>query len=193
MLLFSTLLAAAAMQGAASDVTDVVIVNVRPSRITALLDKDVAGDCILRPLDKESKVRIVGPSNARRELVNWIKLFDVKPVTVCLAVQVVSKIDKVDYRLNLSVRNNETFSFTESSTGVRVALMPRLNGDGTVTLYSTLSCGSFKYEGTVRMKQGQFATVLTEGPLGKCSVSDTLSLPDYPTPSLIVSPTLPAP
>jgi hypothetical protein len=191
MLLLTTIVAALAMQGSATSITDVVVNNVRPSKITIKLTKDVLGPCDVKPLDEQGMIRITGPADERQALVNWISVFDVKPVPVTLAVTVASKIDKVDYRLTLTVANNETFTFTETTTGVQTTFTPRINGDGTITLYSQLALGTNRLKVVDRVKAGQFVILRLDG-VGDTRVSSSkLVDPESVGPVVTVSPSLP--
>jgi hypothetical protein len=166
-----TLVAAIALQAAPAETTDVSIWNRRPSRIAALLTQPgnvVPKGCRIEARDLESKIRLYGPADSRKALENYIGMFDVKPQTVSLSIRVESKVDKTDYRLGLEVPNGETFNFTESATGLRVGVQPRINGDGTFTLFVSYGFAGKTYKEAVRVRQnGLF--VFCHGPHGSCS------------------------
>jgi hypothetical protein len=191
MLLVTTIVAALAMQGSAASVTDVVVKNIRPSKITARMEKDILGPCEVKPLDEQGMIRITGPTGERQELVNWISLFDVKPIPVTIAVTVASQIDKVDYHLTLVVANNDTFTFTETTTGVQTTLTPRINGDGSITLYSQLGLGTNRLKVVDRVKAGQHVILRFDGVGDMRVTSNKVVEPSSSGPVVVVSPSLP--
>ena len=190
-MLFCPLIAAFAMQAASADTTDIVVQNVRPSRIA---QKEMVGllpkSCRMEALDAEGKIRLHGPADVRQQMETYVRMFDVKPLQVAFSVQVESKIDKLDYHLDLDVPNTEEFNFTESTTGLKVGIQPRVNGDGTVTLYVAYGLDKKTIHTVVRLKQKQYY-VFCSGSHGSCNViADSPNHPAMLDPVLVISPSL---
>ena len=191
-MVFCPIIAAVALQAAAADTTDVDIVNRRPSVIVSQLSGGlVPAGCKVEALDESGKIRLRGDARWRQDAVSYIHMFDVKPQIVELAVRVESQIDKTDYRLKLEVPNEQQFSFSENATGLDVTVLPRINGDGTITMFVTANLkGSEKVQTVVRLKQKTFY-VFSHGPRGKYSSQGALSKhPSLLDPVLTISPSI---
>jgi hypothetical protein len=106
-----------------------------------------------------------------------------------------SKVDKVDYRLELEVPNQQAFNFTETTTGLKVSIQPRINGDGTVTMSVSYGFAGKTCRTLVRLKQ-RGCYVFCSGPHGSCSWQGDLAFrqsmvnPPMLDPVLIISPSV---
>lgn len=188
-MVFCSIIAAYAMQSAAANTSDVVVEHTRPSRIT---EKAAGGivpaGCHMDPLDADGKIRLQGPPQARKDMEAFIHMFDVKPKSVVLSIRVESKIDKIDYRLELEVQNQVKFDFSEETTGVSVGIKPRINGDGTITFSLSYGFNRETYGSIVRMHRKEFY-VFCSGPHGSCMhTGKTPAHPPMIDPVLTISP-----
>lgn len=122
-------------QAASTQTVEVPILHARPSRIVKVLETLPALPVGMHANDPEGTVTLVGTASGISEIKTRINLFDVEARKVDLDLKVVSPIDHAEWKAKLTITNNRSWTGTDESTGVELKLQPRINDDGTVTVF----------------------------------------------------------
>jgi hypothetical protein len=127
------------------DKVEVPVNNMRPSTLLrALNPKDHLGASSLIPegmsvsYDDERSVIILVSSNRQQvqEVRNAIALFDVAKLKLATQVNLKSPLDKFTTSATIEMTNNLPWTMSQPSLGIELTLTPRVNGDGTVTIFA---------------------------------------------------------
>lgn len=124
-------------QGALGERLVVPVLHTRPSRIVKIFNdqKGLAVEGVsMTASDLDGTITLVGSNSAIAEAKSRLSLFDNSPRKVCLKLLVESPFDHADWKANLEVSNNSSWSGKDERTGTAIALRPRLNDDDSVTM-----------------------------------------------------------
>jgi len=121
-------------QTVSSQSIDVPILNVRPSRLLAVLTQLPATGAKVVANDEKSTLTLTGSATDINEIRTRIGLFDVKPQMVSLNLCVASPIDHAEWKASLTLSGNRKWTGSDESTGATLIIVPRRNDDGTITL-----------------------------------------------------------
>ncbi len=140
-------------QAVSSQTIDVPIINVRPSKLLTILQQLPATKAQVVADDEKSMLTLTGSFAEINEIRTRIGLFDVKRQMVDLDLHVVSPIDHAEWNACLTLQSNLKWTGTDESTGARLALSPRRNDDGTVTVMIVAESPDHqKIQSAVRLK-----------------------------------------
>lgn len=111
-------------------------------------------DLVLRADAKANAVLAEGPAKSIEEFRRLLAMFDVAPQRV--AMSIVYGIPQYGLRTeqNVSVANNDRYSASEEAAEFGMSVRPRINGDGTVTLFLDIHRGETKVSFVSRVKVG---------------------------------------
>ena len=121
--------------------------------------------CEVKADDIKGVLVATGDPGAISELKARASLFDVQPRKVDLHIWLSSAVDKVDLELQAEVLNNETWSSTDSDTGIEISATPRINDDDTITVAYTIQRGkTLKSSGVFRQTNGRLIKLSIQKP-----------------------------
>ncbi len=103
--------------------------------------------------DAAGSLSITGNADSVKEVRDIAKLIDVPRKTVAIKVTVDSEMDKETYQVSTKIYDMQMWKTSDSDTGVTVAIKPRINDDGSTTLFLVYGLeGANSVSATVRMK-----------------------------------------
>jgi type II secretory pathway component GspD/PulD (secretin) len=105
--------------------------------------------------DRKGVLRVTGTREQVNELQTFVSMFDIKLASVALQVNIDSEIDKAHFAATISGKTNTNHSISDGGTGVELSLTPKLNGDGTVTLFLKLEYEAKSASVVARVMPGQ--------------------------------------
>lgn len=116
--------------------------------------------------DSKGILEINGPSDGITAVKQYVALVDVRPAKVRTELQVSCPTLSTELSTSAEILNNRNWVVAEDSLRVQIALSPRVNEDGTVTIHLEVKRGmSERQSVAIRIKKGQtvqlrFGTVL---------------------------------
>ena len=113
----------------------------------------------VRADDNRSLLTIDGPDKGVKELVRFLQTLDTKPMTVRIDVDLACGADKYSVHSTLEVANNATQTMTDGVLGLGITLTPRINDDGTVTVYVAVNGTDSRVQAVVRVKADSPETI----------------------------------
>jgi hypothetical protein len=122
----------------------IAIQNMRPSRMVTLVSGIMPSTAVLTADDERGVLHVRAGKEIVSQVRTYVGLFDVRPRRIRLRVETDSPIDRETSSVEAVVANNRPFRFVDATTSTEVATAPRLNDDGTVTLFIEAS-----YQGSV--------------------------------------------
>lgn len=115
---------------------EIPVLHRRPSKVSSFLNTlPGASRVMLIPDDRAGTLTLVGPTADIAEIRARLALFDTAPRRLRVAVQAESPIDHAAWKAEVELANNVAWSGSDDATGVRLRVTPRINADGTCTLY----------------------------------------------------------
>lgn len=121
-------------QGIAQTQVDVPILHRRPSKIVSKLKALSGPNVQFVPNDETSALRLIGRSEDIQPVRDFIGLFDNVPMRIRLAVRVESPLNHTQWKGEVQVDSEESWTSEDAATGVKLTLAARLNDDATCTL-----------------------------------------------------------
>ena len=105
--------------------------------------------------DRKNSLTAVGSAAAIRETERIVALFDVLPSTV--DIDVIASVPALgrNMRFESTVFNNTTLDYYDQTSETRISVVPRVNGDGTITLLITAGTLGYYVRATARIESGQ--------------------------------------
>jgi|GEM_PF-1536190 len=135
------------------DTAEVAIQHLRASKAVEMIrtieHADPHNPITLTADDRKGVVLVKGSKQAVQDAKGLLALFDVERVHVPIGLSIHSSIEKVDYAVTASILNQQEWTTSDSETGASVGISPRVNADGSVTLYIVL--GMVKQEPELKM------------------------------------------
>src|SRR5688572_1449366 len=128
-----TFAAAAIALSAPTDVKEVPIHHRRASRIAESI-KPVIGTAKLKPHDRRSVIEVTGTEDQVDEAERVIRLVDIRPIIVSFELDLESRYDKLETRYEVQVENNQPWSMSLKTEGIKFTVTPRINEDCSITL-----------------------------------------------------------
>lgn len=125
-------------QAATTQTVDFPILNQRPSKIMKFLDKMPDLSVKMKADDLAGKLILTGSPAEVAEMKTRISLFDIKPRKVGVDMRVESQLDHAEWSANLTMTNNRSWTGSDEGTSAELKISPRLNDDGTLTLFINL-------------------------------------------------------
>ncbi|MBN9500666.1 MAG: hypothetical protein BGO01_07275 [Armatimonadetes bacterium 55-13] len=113
--------------------------------------------------DIHSTLIVEGIPESIKALRDVVALFDVQPRTIKAEFQLVVPLEKYDSKSSAVLRNNSTWKLDDSTARIKVAVTPRLNEDGTITVFIKADGDGESYSMVVRLKQGQETEIALDG------------------------------
>ena len=142
-----------AISRAVDDTSEVRMQHLRASKAVELIrtieHADPNSPVSLSADDRKGVVIVKGSSRAIQDAKNLLALFDVERVHVPISLSIHSNIEKIDYSVTAQILNQQQWTSSDSDTGVSVGVCPRVNADGSVTVYMVL--GMVKQEPELKM------------------------------------------
>ena len=152
---FLAVAAALSMMFPAQEEVKVEVHKRRPSKIMKQLQQVVG----LLPLevqvsaDDEKSVLIFRGKQKDLEFISQtVALFDISPRQARIDFTVNSPLDKLHYEGSITLSNNATHTFTETETGLKLSLTPRINDDGSITISFSYRSGGTVCDGATNVK-----------------------------------------
>jgi len=122
-------------QAASSQTVEVPILYSRPSRIVKVLQNLPPLPLGIQANDEAGTLTLCGSLADISQMKMRINLFDVEAKKVDLDLKVVSPVDHAEWKAQLTMMNNRPWTGNDDATGVELKVVPRLNDDGTVTVF----------------------------------------------------------
>lgn len=129
--------------------------HTRPSRLIPLLAQLVPNQKLLEADDEQGLIRVKGSQQLADEVSSYVALFDIKPATLAVLAKVESEVDHSVQALQATCSSNSTFEWSDPDSGIVLAVTPRLNSDGTVTVAVSGTYQRVKTSWIVRGKLGE--------------------------------------
>jgi len=110
--------------------------------------------------DARGVILASGSSNGIKDVRSCVGLIDIARRKVSLRVSVDSDVDKESYELSAKILNGQMWKTSDADTGTSIAVTPRINNDGTVTLLVDCGTASVSVNHVVfRLKPGKSSSV----------------------------------
>lgn len=106
--------------------------------------------------DSKGILEINGPADGIAEVKRYVALFDVQPAKVRTELEVSCPTLNTELSTSADILNNRNWLVAEDSLRLQMALSPRVNDDGTVTIHLEVTRGKSERQSVViRVKKGQ--------------------------------------
>ncbi|MGV3617622.1 MAG: secretin N-terminal domain-containing protein [Fimbriimonas sp.] len=109
--------------------------NMRASKMLATVNQLLPSTQVVTADDEKGVLHVRAGKEIVEQVRTYVSAFDVKPRRVRIKVETDSPIDREQGNVEAVIANNRPFSFTDASTGVSLKLAPRVNDDGTITMF----------------------------------------------------------
>lgn len=113
--------------------------------------------------DEKSVIRADGPADKLKEMARLIELMDVKTASIKAEIELSVPLEKYQSATTTTVRNSAAWRLQDQTAGLNVAITPRINDDGSITVLISASDGSQGYDMTIRKKSGEWFEVPLDG------------------------------
>ncbi len=106
--------------------------------------------------DSKGVLEINGPADGVAEVKRYVDLFDVQPAKIRTELEVSCTTLNTELSTSADILNNRKWAVAEDSLRLKLALSPRVNDDGTVTIHLDVKRGTSESQSVVvRLKKGQ--------------------------------------
>ena len=168
-MIFACLFIAAAVGTQTPIHTEVKIHYVRPTKVVEFIERGTLFSLDAARIeadDVKSVVIVDGTPQKVDEIKQLINLFDIQRRKLSISVTVDSEVDKVSYQASAKVMNLQQWKTSDGDSGITVAVEPRINDDGTVTMMATIEQpGNQAVTVVFREKSGASRTITINNPL----------------------------
>jgi hypothetical protein len=154
---------------------EVVINHRRPSQITKKLEPLFAtprSDLKVKAEDEKGVITLDGPKEKVEEMAWMISAFDVQARQMDVTVDVRSPIDKFEARTRTILSNNAEWSQTTGEIGLTLKVTPRVNDDGSTTLFIDATMGLRQLHAAIRSKTDGVVAI-SMGPVNGYTIAAT--------------------
>lgn len=113
--------------------------------------------------DTKNVIVALGPAKSLEDLKRLVALFDVAPMRLRLKVRIEVPRFGFDSTSTVTQGNNQQHLFSEPAAGFEASILPRLNDDGTVTLFVATDHRGRRDKATWKLKVGEAVRVSAPG------------------------------
>jgi hypothetical protein len=117
--------------------------------------------------DYHGVLRVSGTPAAIQSLKSAVGLFDIEPASLHLQIQIDSPADKSGYEVSARIHNDQMWKTSDSTTDLTIGLKPRINDDGTVTIFTILQNAGGSTASVVRIHPDQPVSLVGPNQISK--------------------------
>jgi type II secretory pathway component GspD/PulD (secretin) len=139
----------------------VPVTHYRPSKMVALMRGDHGGTSLLGdrleavPVDAKGIIVLSGDKTEVEAAKQFVALTDVERRGASFTITIDSSADRMKYEVRVSLKSNQLWKTSDGDTDTTIAMKPRINADGSVSLSLVTQVRSSEVQTMVRLKAGQ--------------------------------------
>lgn len=132
-------------------------------QVTGTAEGLIPEGLVVQADDEKSIIKADGPAEKVKQMARLIEMMDIKSISIKAEIELSVPLEKYQSATTTTLRNNSAWRLQDQSAGLNVAITPRINEDGSVTVMISTSDGSQGYEMTIRKKSGEWMEVPLDG------------------------------